>query len=300
MFGTACAKAERMLAHYTAHAAGNLLPLTDDEVCRWLWERLRDAFPGALAAILMPDHLHMIAPLLEVARRRLAAILGACARRFRMGHTWARVPEPAPLATPDKVPRAVRYTHLNCSRPWKVRTRIVQLVPDPLMWRWSTLRDSIGAIADPWVPAERLASALGRPLRGLTEWLHGYVTADAHVDPEGTPFPRPAPASDVPVLALDAIARAAVSATRGVVADLRRQAAPARKAFAALALEQGWRPRDVAKVCGIDPRNVRRLAASCPPDWFGAAALCLGDERLTHELRQDGANPFLKLPYKRL
>ena len=252
-----------MLAHYTAHALGGLQPLSDDDVCRWLWERLREGFPEALAAILMPDHLHLIARLFQAARRRLAAILGACARRFGLGNTWELVPEPQVIRTPDKIPRGVRYTHLNCSRPWKPRGgRVVQLVSDPLVWTWSTLRDSIGAIVDPWVPPERLASALGRPLEGFTEWLHGYVTSDPCVSPTGTTVPRPAPSSAVPVRDLGSIARASIAAVRGVASDLRRHGASARRVFAALAVDQGWASGEIARVCGVDRRSVPRLAAS--------------------------------------
>lgn len=269
-----------MLAHYTAHARGNLVPLIDYDPCRWLWQRLRDAFPEALAVILMPDHLHLIAPYLARSRRRLAGTLAAFARVFGLGQLWESVPEPSLLTTRDKVVRGVRYVLLNGSRPWRHQGRWIQLVRDPLEWTWSTLRDTVGAIVDPWVPSERLARVLGKPLAGFGEALHRYVSSDPHVDVNGTPFPRRAPSTATPRIPLEAVADAAIACVRAMPEELRRRS-PARRIFAALSFDQGWRQAAlIAERCAVDPSNVHRLARSCPPEWLEAAALCLGDERL--------------------
>ena len=36
------------------------IALTDHELACWLWQRLRSRFPQVLAAVLMPDHLHLL------------------------------------------------------------------------------------------------------------------------------------------------------------------------------------------------------------------------------------------------
>ena len=88
-----------MYGHYTAHAIGQLTPLADHAPAQWLWDALRKAFPDAVAAVLMPDHPHIIMPLGR--QRRLAAILGAFARTFGYGELWRGAGEAAPLASID-------------------------------------------------------------------------------------------------------------------------------------------------------------------------------------------------------
>ena len=39
-------------------------------------------------------------------------------------------------------------------------------VSDPLSWPWTTHRDMLGAVVEPWVTADALAEALGAPRRG--------------------------------------------------------------------------------------------------------------------------------------
>ena len=74
----------------------------------------------------------------------------------------------------------MRYTVLNPSR--------AGIVDDPLSWPWSTHRDVVGAIADPWVTAERLGAALGSRMASAQD-IHAYVSGDPSVAIAGTPFP---------------------------------------------------------------------------------------------------------------
>src|SRR5262245_51446138 len=135
-----------MYYSFVAHTRWPYAPLAERACATWLWDALRPVFPSALAALLMPNHLHLVAaardPAVELARLR--AVLGACARVFGFG--WNRVPDPKPLTTLDKVLREIRYVSLNPSRPARVGTDQVTLASDPLAWEWSTHRDAVGAI----------------------------------------------------------------------------------------------------------------------------------------------------------
>jgi hypothetical protein len=269
-----------MYAHYVARARRGLAPLFIDETARWLWERLRAEFPEALAALLMPDHIHLIAKLSRGRRRTLAAILGALARYFDLGQVWERVPEPQPLPSIDKLRRSVRYDLLNPCRPWKFGGNSIRLVRDPLSWPWSTLRDVIGAAVDPWTPCERLEAALDWRSPDFARSFQAYVSSDPTVHVKGTAFPVAASSRAVPIEPLARIGHAVISATRQPTDALKRSG-PTRTLFVGLAYHQGWsRPELVAGACGAHRNTVTRLAHSCSESMLSPAALCLGDARL--------------------
>jgi hypothetical protein len=145
--------------HWVATTRGGDSSLLWPERAGWLWGRLRARIPEALSNLLMPEHLHLVAPpgYGVGLRRVLTAFTGRFGVRFDV-----LPPEPAhSLAIAG---RKVRYGLFN-----PVRRR---LVGDPLLWPWSTLRDLVGATADPWTPMSRIASTLrlSRPstLRALT------------------------------------------------------------------------------------------------------------------------------------
>lgn len=269
-----------MYAHYVARARRGLAPLFMDGTARWLWDQLRAAFPEALAALLMPDHVHLIAKLGRRRRRTLAAILGALARYFELGQVWERVPEPRPLPSIDKLRRGVRYDLLNPCRSWKFFGESIRLVRDPLMWPWSTLRDVIGATVDPWTPCDRLEEALDWRSPDFASSFHAYVSSDPTVHVRGTPFPIAASRRSVPMEPLGRIGQAVLSATRQP-SDALTQRGPTRTMFAGLAYHQGWsRPDLIAGACGAHRNTVARLAQRCSETLIKPAALCLGDSRL--------------------
>jgi len=267
-------------AHYTAHARMGLCPFADAILARWTWRKLRKGFPDALAVTLMPNHLHMVAPDRgERGRARLRQILGAAGPacgRLTGESPFKPVELPRPLASPDKLQRSVRYAWLNPCRPWKYRGRSVRLVDDPLKWWWSTLRDVVGAVTDPWIPAERLADALGwRPTADIARRLHAYATADDDVAPEARAFPDPVAASSVPEGSVGDVIEAALHATRAAKEELRRRT-PARRVGVGLLYRQGWAcPRRLAPHFGVRSNTVSRIAASASSAETEAAARCL-------------------------
>lgn len=273
------------LAHYTARALPGRYPFTDHALARSFWNRLRRAFPQAIAVTLMPNHLHMVAPDRGVVGARilgklLGAVAQASSRWTGRGRWWEPVEPPEILAAPDKIMRVTRYAWLNPCRPWSYRGHRIQLTGDPLRWSWSTLRDTIGAIADPWVPAERLAVAFGWA-RGadLPERLHAYACRDDHVDPEALAFPARRPTTTAPGCTVEDVLDAALAATRLPRAALHHRTA-ARRVAIGLAYDQGWsHPRQLAPILDVHPKTVPRLARPASPAEIRAAAMCL-DPRL--------------------
>lgn len=269
------------LAHYTARALPGRHPFANTALARSFWTRLKRAFPNAIAVALMPHHVHMVAPdggLVDtrVLGKLLSAVARASPRWTGRGRWWEPVEAPGALPTTDKVMRVTRYAWLNPCRPWSYRGHRIQLTGDPLRWSWSTLRDTVGAIADPWVPAERLAVAFGWAIGDdLAERLHTYATRDDHVGLEARSFPVRRPTRPAPSCTVDAILRAALATTR-LPPEALRQRTAARRVAAGLAYDQGWsHPRQLAPVLDVHPKTAPRLARSASPGEVRAAAPCL-------------------------
>jgi hypothetical protein len=266
-----------MLFHVTARALGRLTPFLAFEAATFAWARLRAAFPEALAAILLPNHLHMILEFIRACalQRRLGAVLSGLTRSGLLGAhrlVWQPVPEPKAIEDLQKLRRQVRYVALNPCR--------AHLCGDPLEWIWSTHRDVLGAVADPWVTTDRLARGLHFSARDFAARHHVYVSGDPDVRVEGTPAPVPALARESAQVPLETIAVAAAAALRVPVAEVATRH-EARLLFVQLARNQGWRDaRLLARRCGLQPWQVFNLRRR-PSPGLDAARLCLGDDRLT-------------------
>lgn len=264
--------------HLTARAVPGVPSLTRADTGHWLWTWLRVVFAEAIAAVLMPDHLHLVIATIDARReaQRLARLLGHFGRRFGVQGQVSRVADPQRLADRQKLERQVRYAALNPCRK--------RLIECPLAWKWSTHRDVIGAIAKPWVDADRLARVLARPRDDFAARHHAYVSGDPHVDVRGTAFPSAAASCTVPSVPLTTIVAAATSALC-VPTDAVRSRGPARTLFVALAHDQGWRDaRLLAEACDCGPHAIRR-AEPVDARSLAAARLCLGDERLRRPAR---------------
>ena len=120
-----------MVVQLVARTQGGRPAFAAFEAAKWMWETLRCGFAGALAAVLMPSHLHLVAEIVSAAaaRLRLARLLGAFSRwRSPSGEDplrWNPVPRPEPLAGPEHLRRSLRYVVLNPCRD--------KLVRDPVM-----------------------------------------------------------------------------------------------------------------------------------------------------------------------
>jgi hypothetical protein len=265
-----------MLWHLVVHAAFGRAPFWDFELAAFAWRRLRDAFPEALAAVLMPNHVHLVSALdhPDRGRRRLAKVMSGVTRSGTCGLApplWTPVAPPVMVPDTHQLRRVVRYVVLN---PCRARLAI-----DPLSWIWSTHRDVVGAAAEPWVTGGRLARVLGASESGFAINFHAYVSGDPSVSTSGTPAPRPAAPSVIPSALLDEVARAAAAAWR-VTPSAIRSRTPARRLFVQLARVVGWRDtRLLADECGVTLDAVHRLE-HLPGIGLDAGLMCLGDARL--------------------
>ncbi len=258
----AVCSARRMYYDFVAHCRWPLAPLCERETALWLWSGLRRMFPSALAAALMPNHLHVVAPAVDgrAERERLRRLLAAFAREFELGPVWSPVPEPKPLLSKDKVARQVRYVSLNPCRPFHLGTDDLVLADDPLAWEWSTHRDAVGAIVDPWVTAQAIAEATGIRTTDPVQWLHRYVSSDPHVAVAGTATPVPAAKGSI-----DELIVAVCASHRAEPADLRRRS-PVRTTFLCAAARLGLPAALVAQTAvhasrGRGPPHARRPIA---------------------------------------
>lgn len=268
--------AERVWIHLTARLSLGMPDLTGDEPAGWLWPRLREVYRESIAAILMPEHLHLLPPTSdpEGERQRLARLLGQLGRRLGVRGRASDVADTQIVLPGQKLERAVRYLSLNACRR--------RLTKCPLAWSWSTHRDVVGASVDPWVSADRLARALGRSPEDFAARHHAYVSGDPHVDVRGTTMPIAVTSTHVPTHPLSTVIDAAVAALR-LPGNAIRRVGVARNLFVALARDQGWKNiAQLADAAGCSTDTIYRCTANVDAAMLNAARLCLGDARLRH------------------
>lgn len=173
--------------HLVARARPTLYPLKDRDLCVDLWRRLREEFPRSAACVLMPNHIHLLVVGARVpdAEWRMGVLLRAWCRRFSSGRpTWTPVPAPEPIPDVLHLKRQIRYVHLNPCRSG--------LTKDPLSWEWSTHRDIVGCVSDPWPDLDFLAEIFRTSRGRLGEVAHRYISSDPSVAVSGTPPLQPA------------------------------------------------------------------------------------------------------------
>lgn len=246
--------------HLTARTFADA-PLADEALCRRVWRTLQRHWDAPLACCLMRNHLHLLIP-------------GGDAKAERETLTRALAQTPGwPPSTSDatvptgrvKVRRDIRYIALNPCR--------AHAAADPLEWAWSTHREVVGALHEPWVD-RRAVLSLERG-RDPVESHHLYVSGDPSVAIQG-PVPRPVRPEEISAWPIAALMRAAISATRG--GSLRRRG-PTRTIFLQLAREQGWtRATELARICQAERSAVYRAWKA--PDIAGPGRVCLADRRL--------------------
>ena len=242
------AVAEHLVA--TTRARARLL---EPQWAQWLWERMRRLIPEALSNLLMPDHLHMVAP--PGARVRLRQLLAAFTVRY--GVRFDVLPA-QPAHSVEIARRMIRYGFVNPVR--------AGLVDDAWAWPWSTLRD-LGAAAHPiWTPAAAVAQSLRVPAERIVDALT---------------FAGRRPPQRVPVAAatFDGLRAAVAAALRMPESDVLTRTLGRRlivQASAAIAPPHASR---LAEQLGCCERTIRRDRAERHPA-LDAVLTCLADERL--------------------
>ncbi len=259
--------------HLVARTRGRVPRMAEPSFASRVWRGLHRAFPDALLALLMLDHVHVISdgnsP--DRMRRRMARALAGSARGLGRG-VWDPVPRPDLVREP-KLARALRYVALNPCRKG--------FAGDPLEWLWSSYRDVFGATEEPWTGPRRLASRMGWAEYGFAARFHEFVSSDHTVSVDGTPLPLPAVGQSLPNRGLEELVLAVGSALRLSPQAVTRRGV-ARRMFVALAKNQGWGdPEILARRCEVTPRAARYLLRGCVDVPLATALQCLGDRRLT-------------------
>jgi len=140
----------------TRHRRRDLLEF---QIAAWLWSHIAAALPQAFSLVLMPDHLHLMAP--PGCVPRLRAVLTGATQRFGIRFDIAVFDH---ATTPQILGRMIRYGFYNPVR--------AGLVDDPWRWPWSSLRDLAACVFPVWTELGHVAQALrlspSRALRGLT------------------------------------------------------------------------------------------------------------------------------------
>lgn len=260
------------------------MPLTHPDVAYELWSRLRQAFPIVSSASVMPTHVHTAAPAEceRHARCRMASFLSGLSRSKALALTW----EPTPLAKPIPDPRihrrTDRYILLNPCRD--------HLVDDPMLWPWSTHRDVVGAVVDPWVDARELALLHGQSAQGFAEAWHRYVARDETVARHAIAQPRRLAGPYAHGTSLIALISAALVSTRSRLDALRRRT-PTRAIFLALAQRHGLADGTVLRrVCNVSRNTIYRQRHQRPPAGLEAAERCLAEPRLRRHVEPEVAS----------
>lgn len=275
-------------------------PFKDFDTARWSWSHLSNLFPGMLAGVLMPNHVHLILPAhLDSGgqmNRTLGGFMAGISLKEGKENFWQPIPPPS-LITPDKLAINIRYLALNPCRK--------SLCSDPLQWYWSTYREIMGAcipafgrsssgtLTSEYTDRERRTiQALRESKHGFRVRFHTYVSADPSVAVAGTPAPKAAPPSDWAKTPLEEILAAAAGALRVSVKQVRKRGT-LRTLFIQLAYRQGWRKHTplLAMITGSTEGSIRRTLKHPPPVGIEAADLCLGDPRLRMKISLDA---FLK------
>ncbi len=261
-----------MPVHHLMTAVRGTFLFHDHVEAAELWHRLRLRLPGALAACLMPDHVHLL--LAQEARADIGDVASGYARWrnarwLRSGPVFAPQPAPETVQAGLKTRRHVRYIHLNPCRGG--------LVGDPLAWPWSTHRDRLGLALVPW----------GRR-HPDPEALHRYVSSDPAARVDGTPLPWGV--LEVPTAAQ---VETAVTETLRVPFDQLGRRGRARSLWLrGLRALTPLSSSEIARVVGVQPRAVRNVPQQGNADTRLLRRL-LGDDRfaglLDTDLRHDEA-----------
>jgi REP element-mobilizing transposase RayT len=261
--------------HLVAHALPGLRSFRRRDEYVDAWRRLRAAFPRSWACALMPDHVHLLAradaPAQEI-KRHFAEALGK-ASQVQRRRIWAPIPEPGAIPDHRHFARTLRYILLNPCRE--------RLAADPLQWEWSTHRDMLGTVLDPWVTANEVAKVLRSGPKEAPREIHRYVSSDPTVSLIGTPFPRAPGPEDRFVVSLRTLTDCIAQMTR---AEQSRVFVRGTARVHALQIAWSLRCFDAAEI--LDYFEVSRATAArakaieLPTKSIAMAKLILADSRL--------------------
>jgi REP element-mobilizing transposase RayT len=262
-----------MWKHWVVRASTPFRPFEEFNSARWVWGRLAEHFPEKIAAVLMPNHLHLILPdRKESDIYKLRGLLGPVSKRLGVQKLWQPIPIPSEIPDVIHLRRHVRYVALNPCR--------AGLSKDPLEWYWSTYREIMGASVERRDSESRLAEILGERLSKFQVRFHAYVSGDPSVQVAGTPISHAAIPSVYATYSIGEILDATGAAHLTHASDVKKRGV-VRNFFIHFASRHGWRqPALLSQLCSISPSAVRLILKQTAPTGMEAADRCLGDPRL--------------------
>lgn len=258
--------------HLTVHARWGQIPLKLRGHCADLWHRLQEEFPVCLGCALMPNHAHLglLTEDPTADRLRLSKVLSGHSRRYFPGkQVWSPI-EINPISDVKMLFRVTRYIQLNPCRD--------RLTDDPVRWEWTTHRDLVGAVSDPWLDLPRLQRLWGATGERFRREFHRYVSDDSSVKIGGTPVPVAAKSSII--APMDRIRDAVLAAERA-----RELGVDSRRRVALLAERMGSPDREeLARALDCSrwtvQRDLRTPVNQRDEDCLRAATRILSDPRL--------------------
>jgi REP element-mobilizing transposase RayT len=152
---------------------------------RFMWNELRTQFPKAHAAVIMPNHIHLLAPSEDPQKslKQINDLLKRASIKFKLGiNTWEAPPSPILIPDSKHLLRQIRYVHLNPCR--------ARLTQDLLEWEFSTHREALGLRLKLWPGIQSTLLSLGYQSRKDLERFHEYVSSDPSTKVSGTNLPR--------------------------------------------------------------------------------------------------------------
>lgn len=246
--------------HIVARTRFGFDRVVEPESARWLWTRLRRAMPDALAATLMPNHVH--AGVLGDGARELEAfrrMLQHHGRQF--GARWELVKTPA--TTSLIAERMVRYISLNALR--------ARLVDDPWLWPWTTVRELAGATVDPWT-----RDAVRAAVPGSLDSILRRLTSDGSCRP---PLPDLDPPLPV-VVTWEAATTSVAAAMRVSPGEVLARGRARRLLIQTVTACGTTNAAALARRVGVSRQTVHNALRSPDPRAVSAVLRCLGDPRL--------------------
>ena len=226
-------------------------PFLNPIVAEHTWQKIKKLFPDAYAAVIMPNHFHLLTPAMHSneIETRLAILIRALSHQFRLGEKYWEPISPA-ICIPDEqhLHRQIRYIHLNPCRK--------KLVSCPIEWKYSTHRHGLGLCLKPWRGPQKIIGKLAKT-QILTQQtianFHRYVSSDPSCNVQGTPLPTAALPETFSKFSLQDIQQTVQS-----LSPLSN--AVRRKLLFWLMEDQGFHDREVqSQVMGVGYRRIQQL-----------------------------------------
>jgi len=209
------------------------------------WRIMKATFPSAHAAVIMPNHVHLLVATEHAGRlqQQMKQITFRIVKKFNLGpHFFEPISVPTLIPDLHHLKRQVRYVHLNPCRK--------KLTSCPLEWPYSTHRDALGLRLYPWMGAKNLLTKLNI----LKSDFHYYVSADPSCHVLGTQLPTTTSSHEKPAFPVHLLEQSVQSLLNPIRKSDKRQL------LLWLLDDQGFRELRVQQLAlGVTGRRIQQL-----------------------------------------